>query len=661
MAQGTLAPNPILQFFDANGVPLAGGQLFTYIAGTTTPQATYIDSTENTPNTNPVVLDSDGRCVVWIGSASYKFVLEDVNSVVIWTADNIQAVPNGSITTSKLGTGAVTSTNIAAGAVTSTAIAAGAVGTTQLALNSVGTAELIPGSVTLPILVSSGEVVFKDTGDVLFGPGPVVFARPPWTSPTLLGNPTSLPLGDGVGAAWSPNGKILALAENNSEAVSLFRRFGTDLQRLTPGVDTIPAFVGTGVSWSPGGEYLALTQASTTHLVMYQRTGRSFARLFFPNGTVGTGLNGVAWSPDGQFVAYAGIGTPFVNIFQRTGIFPNTIVARYNTAVGQSIPNTTNTVLTYGTKIVDNFSSVLTSPWVFTCQRAGGYKVTARVLFVSAPTTATLSILINGTTVYSVLDLSADSQGNYGGSDWVYMNPGDQLQIIVNQNSGGPLALFSSANFNFVSVIEDTNFESLSSFAKVTDPSTLPAGAGQCVAWSPDGMFLAVGHTTTPFITIYQRSGTTFTKITNPTSLPADQVNSLSWSPDGQFLACAVNTTPFLAIYQRSGTTFTLLTNPTTLPAGQANGIKFSPAGDLLAVAHNTSPFVSIYARNGTTFTKLTDPSLLPAGNGKSVSWTPDGKYLTVANLNTPFMTNYLTSGVISADPILYTQEVSVV
>ena len=29
------------QFFDNNGAPLTGGKLYTYAAGTTTPQATY--------------------------------------------------------------------------------------------------------------------------------------------------------------------------------------------------------------------------------------------------------------------------------------------------------------------------------------------------------------------------------------------------------------------------------------------------------------------------------------------------------------------------------------------------------------------------------------------------------------------------------------------
>jgi hypothetical protein len=77
------------RFFDANGAPLAGGQLFSYEAGTVTPQATYSNAT-GTTNSNPVVLDADGYADVWLDpTLAYKFVLEDANNNVIWTVDNV--------------------------------------------------------------------------------------------------------------------------------------------------------------------------------------------------------------------------------------------------------------------------------------------------------------------------------------------------------------------------------------------------------------------------------------------------------------------------------------------------------------------------------------------------------------------------------------------
>ena len=87
----TLSPTPKLQFFDANGAPLVGGKLYTYAAGTTTPLASYTDSTGNIANTNPIVLDSRGEANVWLSGVSYKFALYTSVGVLIWTVDNINS------------------------------------------------------------------------------------------------------------------------------------------------------------------------------------------------------------------------------------------------------------------------------------------------------------------------------------------------------------------------------------------------------------------------------------------------------------------------------------------------------------------------------------------------------------------------------------------
>ena len=89
MATTSLSPTPKLQFFDLNGAPLSGGLLYTYAAGTTTPLASYTDSTGLIANTNPIVLDSRGEANVWLGAAIYKFALYTSVGVLIWTVDNI--------------------------------------------------------------------------------------------------------------------------------------------------------------------------------------------------------------------------------------------------------------------------------------------------------------------------------------------------------------------------------------------------------------------------------------------------------------------------------------------------------------------------------------------------------------------------------------------
>ena len=85
-----LTPSPFMQFFTAGGIPLVGGKLYTYAAGTTTLLATYTDATGTQFNSNPVILDSRGEAAVWLDTAAYKFKLTDSTDVEIWTADNIE-------------------------------------------------------------------------------------------------------------------------------------------------------------------------------------------------------------------------------------------------------------------------------------------------------------------------------------------------------------------------------------------------------------------------------------------------------------------------------------------------------------------------------------------------------------------------------------------
>ena len=86
------------QFFDNNGVPLSGGLIYTYLAGTNTPQATYTTSSGNVANSNPIVLDSSGRppYQVWLSLGySYKLILQTSAGTQIWSQDNIFGIPNG--------------------------------------------------------------------------------------------------------------------------------------------------------------------------------------------------------------------------------------------------------------------------------------------------------------------------------------------------------------------------------------------------------------------------------------------------------------------------------------------------------------------------------------------------------------------------------------
>ena len=91
---GTVAP-PKLQFFlPGTTIPAVGAQLFTYAGNTTTKQATYSDDNQ-TPNTNPIILDANGECVCFVDTTlKYAFTFAPADDTdpptnPYWTVPNM--------------------------------------------------------------------------------------------------------------------------------------------------------------------------------------------------------------------------------------------------------------------------------------------------------------------------------------------------------------------------------------------------------------------------------------------------------------------------------------------------------------------------------------------------------------------------------------------
>lgn len=90
------------QLFDDLGAPLAGGKVYFFEPGTSTPKDTYSDSDLSVPNANPVVLDAAGRATIYL-SGDYKYRLDTSLDVQVDEQDNINTVGD-------LSTGLVTPT-----------------------------------------------------------------------------------------------------------------------------------------------------------------------------------------------------------------------------------------------------------------------------------------------------------------------------------------------------------------------------------------------------------------------------------------------------------------------------------------------------------------------------------------------------------------------
>lgn len=90
------------QLFNDNGDPLAGGKIYTYLAGSTTPATTYTTSAGNIAHSNPIQLDAAGRVPsgeIWLTNGIfYKFIVEDAASNLIGTYDNISGINQSAFT-----------------------------------------------------------------------------------------------------------------------------------------------------------------------------------------------------------------------------------------------------------------------------------------------------------------------------------------------------------------------------------------------------------------------------------------------------------------------------------------------------------------------------------------------------------------------------------
>lgn len=99
---GTVMPSPYQTVFDTAGHVVPGALIWTYLAGTSTLQATYSEATLVYQNTNPIVADSAGRFIAFVPpGASYKFVYETAavppaHGQILETVDLVSSVPSTS-------------------------------------------------------------------------------------------------------------------------------------------------------------------------------------------------------------------------------------------------------------------------------------------------------------------------------------------------------------------------------------------------------------------------------------------------------------------------------------------------------------------------------------------------------------------------------------
>lgn len=143
---------------------------------------------------------------------------------------------------------------------------------------------------------------------------------------------------------------------------------------------------------------------------------------------------------------------------------------------------------------------------------------------------------------------------------------------------------------------------------------------------------IAVGHQTTPFISVYRWSSDGFgERYSNPSSLPSFTVSAVAFNPKGTAIALGSGGTT-LSVYPWSSSGFgAKYTNPGTTVGGE--DVAFNPDGNVLATMvfeSNSTRGVHAYAWSNSGFgTKYTSPIFAPVF-GNSLSFSPSGSELVV-------------------------------
>lgn len=232
-------PHPV--FNDITGLACAGCSLYSYAAGSTTPQPTYTDSSGTSQNTNPVILGQDGGPLtpsgssgaIWMGTSAYKFVLINASAQTVFTVDNVAggaAFPCGPAFSIQAANSAVTGFTCDSAITINTsthALNVGTLPTNHVTIGALGTPTAWTFDTTSPATalaslgggtVNSGVInqiaVYPSTGTVISGAnaipaGITAVTQPPSTNNGLVATtayvalpgaiaPTSLTVGGGI-------------------------------------------------------------------------------------------------------------------------------------------------------------------------------------------------------------------------------------------------------------------------------------------------------------------------------------------------------------------------------------------------------------------------------------------------------------------------------
>lgn len=164
----------------------------------------------------------------------------------------------------------------------------------------------------------------------------------------------------------------------------------------------------------------------------------------------------------------------------------------------------------------------------------------------------------------------------------------------------------------------------------IPDPDSLTANANKDIAFTPDGMYMAISNQTG--VAIHKYDGTKFSFL-KTLSLPVrtytyNSVNRLYFTKNGNYLVARINcSSPAVsdvAVWERSGETYTLRTGGIPVVAMVASADVFLSNDGVYLMTPSSSSAATIYKWNGTSYGLL---GSLIGSNLKQICVSPDEMY----------------------------------
>lgn len=203
---------------------------------------------------------------------------------------------------------------------------------------------------------------------------------------------------------------------------------------------------------------------------------------------------------------------------------------------------------------------------------------------------------------------------------WVY----DTATWLTVTITSPPTTLMSALKFspdsNLLCVtgfFGETNVYQTSDWSKNAALAVPPTSHAYDVDFSTSGNRMAVAHTGSPYVSIYNT--TTWAKIANPVSLPPSNCRCVAFSPD-DVMAVGTSAAPWVKLYNT--TDWSVISPGITQTLGDYPlRLAFSPNGDYFASATNINPGFQLY--NTFDWSRRDPLTVPPLGDCYVVAFAP--------------------------------------